>query len=147
MRRTPKQGVRIDLLYFYGTGTRCEIHPAKITHKAHKTVMMIMKSCVAVSFALCALSAPRASAFYTSGGLPRGSRGVLTRGGEKTVMSAMSGFDIGEWLRQAFSPPKSTATKKGRWGDGGMCSPWAWARCAASDVCWRGAWGAGARMQ
>lgn len=74
--------------------------------------MMIMKYCVAVTAALCALSAPRASAFYSSGGLPRGSRGVSTRGGEKTVMSAVSGFDIGEWLRKAFSPPTKAVAKK-----------------------------------
>lgn len=78
--------------------------------------MMIMKSCLAASLALCALSAPHASAFHTTGGLPRGARGVSTGGGEKTVMSTMSGFDIGEWLRNAFSPQtkNAVAKKKGR---------------------------------
>ena len=105
------------MLCFYGIGAMREFHPHKVpqSHKKQKTAIIFMKSCVAISAALCALSSPRASAFYTSGGLPRGARGASTRGGEKTVMSAMSGFDIGQWLRQAFSPPtKAVAKKKGR---------------------------------
>lgn len=54
---------------------------------------------------------PVADAFGSAGGLPRGPRGTATRGGE-TRLAATSGFDLGEWLKQAFNPPTSAAVKK-----------------------------------
>lgn len=66
--------------------------------------------------ALGLMSSPTADAFHANsqGGLPRGARGRATRGGQS--LDAASGFDLGDWLKQAFNPPTAAAVKKrARW--------------------------------
>lgn len=83
-----------------------------LTHPRAST--MIIKSFFAAGAALGVLSAPVADAFHPSGGLPRGARSIRGGGvgGEQRGLSAAAGFDIGEWLRQAFNPQTKGATKK-----------------------------------
>lgn len=69
--------------------------------------------------ALSLVSSPAADAFHTNaqGGLPRGARGTTTRGGRS--LAATSGFDLGDWLKQAFNPPTAGAMeKRARWVTG-----------------------------
>lgn len=76
---------------------------------------MIIKPCIAMGAALSLLLLALTDAFHAAnGGLPRGARGTSTRGGEKKsgLSASAAGFDIGEWLRQAFNPPTSAAKRK-----------------------------------
>lgn len=77
-------------------------------------VVMMKTSRLVAGAALGLMSSPAADAFHananTQGGLPRGARGTATRGGKS--LDAASGFDLGDWLNQAFRPPTAAAVKK-----------------------------------
>ncbi|CAM9927282.1 unnamed protein product [Pylaiella littoralis] len=81
---------------------------------------MIAKACVVTGAALGLMSSPTAEAFHAgaspaSRGLPRGARGTATRGGQQQNLEATSsGFDLGEWFKQAFIPPTKANVEKGK---------------------------------
>ncbi|CAM9709771.1 unnamed protein product [Scytosiphon promiscuus] len=75
---------------------------------------MMIKSCIATGAALSLMSSPPVDALHPGGpgGLPRGARGTATRGTGQSLPATGAGFDLGEWLRQAFNPPTSAAVQK-----------------------------------
>ncbi|CAB1101195.1 unnamed protein product [Ectocarpus sp. CCAP 1310/34] len=74
---------------------------------------MIVKPCIAVSAAVGLTSSALVGALHASGpgGLPRGARGTATRGGQGMEATG-SGFDLGGWFKQAFTPQTAAVVKK-----------------------------------
>lgn len=74
---------------------------------------MIVKPCIAASAAVGLTSSALVGALHASGpgGLPRGARGTTTRGGQGMEATG-SGFDLGSWFKQAFTPQTAAAVKK-----------------------------------
>lgn len=90
---------------------------AKFTgHERCENCAMIAKACVVTGAALGLMSSPTADAFH-AGASPasRGARGTATRGGQQQNLEATSsGFDLGEWFKQAFIPPTKANVEKSK---------------------------------
>lgn len=104
------------LMIFWGP-VLTRIHDSSGYHRCARPQSFTMRpSWLVAGAALSLLSSPAANAFHANakGGLPRGAKGTATRGGQS--LAAASGFDLGDWLKQAFNPPTAAAMEKiSRW--------------------------------